>query len=114
IDRDRLVEGEAQVLGERALARAVEARDPHTDLVVAARVHRELHAIEQLTELLVDVVGDYVLRDLRLEPVFLRRAVGDDLLDRPVDVLAGVEQRTDGRHLYAPELAHQPPTWTER
>ena len=84
-----LVEGEPEVLGERALARAVEPRHPDADLVLAARLHRRLHAVEQLPELLLDALGDDVLGDLGLQALLLRRAVGDDLLDRAVDVLAG-------------------------
>ena len=78
---------QAQVLGEGALARAVEPGDPDADFVLAARFHRQLHLGQQLLELLLDALGDDVLGDLGLQARLLRRAVGDDLLDGAVDVL---------------------------
>ena len=48
--------------------------------------------LEQLLELLLDALGDDVLRDLGLEALLLGGAIGDDLLDGPVDVLVRVEE----------------------
>jgi hypothetical protein len=92
VDGALVVEGQAEVLGERALTGTVEARDPDADLVFATGLHRQLHAIEELAELLLNALGDHVLGDLSLEAAFLRGAIGDDLLDGPVDVLAWVEE----------------------
>ena len=95
VDLALVIEGQAQVLGERALARTVEAGHPDADFVLATRFHGQLHAVQQLAELLFDALGDDVFRDLGLEAVFLRRTVGDDLLDVAEDVLARVEERTN-------------------
>ena len=92
VDGALIIERQAEVLGERALARTIEARDPNTHFVFATGFHRELHAIEELAELLLDALGDHVLGDLGLEATFLRGAIGDDLLDGPVNVLAWIEE----------------------
>ena len=93
-----VVEGQPQVLGEGAFTRAVEARGPDTDLMLATHFHGQLHPIQKLEELLLDAVGDHVLGDLRLQAFLLGRAVGDDLFDRAVDVLVGVEEGADGHN----------------
>jgi hypothetical protein len=69
VDLALIIESQAQVLGERAFARTVEAGNPNADLVLATRFHGQLHAVEQLTELFLDALGDHVLRDLGLEAV---------------------------------------------
>src|SRR5690606_24061126 len=97
VDDTTIVERQTEVLGEGALPRAIEAGDPDTDLVLAPGFHRQLHLGEQVVELLLDVLGDDILRDFRLESVLLRDAVGDDLLDGSGDVFTGIEERTD-RH----------------
>ena len=97
VDLDGRVEREAEVLGERAFARAVKTRDPDADLVVTAINHRLLHACQQAAEGLFDAFGDDVLGDLGLQLRLLRGRVGDDLLDRAVQAFGGVEQGVD-RH----------------
>ena len=92
VDLHALVEGEAEILRERALARSVEARDPDPDLVPAAGFHRRLDVLQQALELMLDAVGDDVLADLRFQPLFLRRLIRDHLFDRPVYALIGIEQ----------------------
>src|SRR5258708_2178170 len=98
VDLYALVEGEAEILRERALARSVEARDPDPDLVPAAGFHGRLNILQQPLELVLDAVGDDVLSDLRLQPLFLRSLIRDHLFDRPVYALIGVEQRADLGH----------------
>ena len=95
IDGDAGVEGQAEILGEGALAGSVEARYPDTDLVLATRIHGGLHLEQQFVELFVDAVGDDVLGDFLLEPLLLGNAIGDDLFDTAVDIFAGVEECFD-------------------
>ena len=103
VDAALIVEGQPQVFGEGAFAGAVITRAPDADLMLSAGLHRQLHPIQKLLELLLDAVGDHVLGDLRLEAIFLGGAVGDDLFDRAIDVLAGVKEGADG-HKHFPEL----------
>ncbi|MCY1417035.1 hypothetical protein D9M71_325550 [compost metagenome] len=95
IDLDTVVEGQAEVFGKRALARAVETGDPDAHFVLTASIHGSFHPAQQLVELLVDSVCHYILGDLSLETLFLGDSVGDDLLDASVDVFAGVEKLFD-------------------
>jgi hypothetical protein len=95
VDRDAIVEGQAQVLGEGAFARAIEAGDPDADFILAADIHRGFHLQQQVLELLVDALGDHVFGDFRLQSGLLRNAIGDDLLDVAMDILARVEQLSD-------------------
>jgi len=98
IDLYRLIECETEIFGERALARAVEAGDPHSDLMAPAGFHRRLDVLQQSFELILDAVGDDILGDFRLQPLRLRRLVGDHLLDRAVDAAARVEEGVDLGH----------------
>ncbi len=91
VDGALVVKGQAEVLCERAFTGTIEAGHPDTDLVLPPRLHCQLHAIEKLAELLLNALGDHVLGDLSLEAAFLRGAIGDDLLNGPIDVLAWVE-----------------------
>jgi succinylglutamate desuccinylase len=59
-----LVQRHTQVLGEGALSGAVEAGNPHADLVLSAGLHGKLHLAKQPLELLFDVLGDDVFGDL--------------------------------------------------
>src|ERR1700675_3326558 len=49
-----------------------------------------------MAELLLNAFSDPVLGDLSLETAFLRSAITDDFLNSPVDVLAWVEERSNG------------------
>ena len=66
-----LVEREPEIFRERALARPIKAGHPDTDFVLAARLHGELHAVQQFAELLLDALGDDVFGDFGLEPTLL-------------------------------------------
>src|SRR5690606_335668 len=102
IDLGSLIEGESDVLRERALARSIEAGDPNPDLMPAPALHRGLHILQQALELGFDAIRDDVLANLRLQAVLLRRLVRDHLLDGPVDALSGVEQRANLSHIREP------------
>lgn len=118
VDYAVTVQGKAEILGERALARTIEAGHPHPDLVSSADVHGGLHLFEQVFELLLDPVGYLVFGDFRPQPCLLGGLIGDDLLDRAVDVPAGIEKGADRGHGDV-QSCHivgidQLPTWTER
>ena len=110
------VQGKAEILCERALARTVEARHPNADLVASADFHGDLHLFEQVSKLLLDPVGHLVLRDFRPQPAVLGGLISDDLLDRAVDVPAGIEEGADRGHGDVQFFVgvDQLPTWTER
>ena len=93
---DRAVlEGVAEVLGERAFARAEEAGDPDADALV--RLGRGLgDGLEQGVVLVPDAVGGDVLGDLGVDRLLVGLVDLDDLLDLPRQV-AG-EQVADRRH----------------
>ena len=94
-----LVEGQTEILGEGTLARAVEARDPDAHLIAAAHIHCHLHPGEQALKLFLKVRGDDILGDLRPQTHLLRRAVGNHLLNRAVNVLGWVEKLLERRHI---------------
>ena len=61
INGDAIVKCQAQILGERALTRAIEARHPDANFIFATNVHGGFHLEQEILELLVDTVGDNVL-----------------------------------------------------
>ena len=81
VAQDRAVlEGVAEVLGERTLARAEEARDPDADALV--RLGRGLgDRLQQLGVLVPDAVGGDVLGDLGVDRLLVGLIDLDDLLD---------------------------------
>ena len=91
VDRSLVVEGEAEIFGEGALARAIEAGHPDSHFVLATSLHGHLHAIKELAELLLDALRDHIFRDFSLQPVFLGSTISDDLLDRPINVLGRIK-----------------------
>ncbi|MDT4865681.1 hypothetical protein FQZ97_1004990 [compost metagenome] len=95
IDLDAVVKSQTEVLGQRALTRAVEAGNPDPHLVFTTCIHGSLHLEQQLVELLIDAVSHHILGDLGLETCLLRDAIGDDLFDAAVNVFAGVEKLFD-------------------
>src|SRR6266508_459748 len=98
VDLHALVEGEAEILRERALTRSVEARDPDPDLVPGAGFHGRLDTLQQPLELMLDALGDDILADFRLQAFFLRSLIRDHFFDRPVNALSGIEKRADLGH----------------
>ena len=108
IDLDAVIEGQAEVFGERALARSVEAGHPNAHFVFTANVHGGFHLEQQVFKLLVDAVGHHVFGDFGSESGLLRNTVGDDLFYAAMDVLGWVEKLLDV-HIVIPCL-DQPPT----
>lgn len=64
---------------------------PDANFVLAARFHGQLHPVEQLPELIFNTFGHDVFGDLGAQTIFLRCAVGDDLLNGSVDIFVGIE-----------------------
>ena len=84
--QDRVVlESIAEVLGERAFARAEEARDPDADALV--RVGRGLgDGLEQMGVLVADAVGGDVLGDLGIDRLLVGLIDLDDLFDLAAEI----------------------------
>ena len=80
-----VLQGIAEVLGERAFARAEEAGDPDADAFV--RVGRGLgDGLEQMGVLVPDAVGGDVLGDLGVDRLLVGLIDLDDLLDLAAEV----------------------------
>ncbi|MNN38032.1 hypothetical protein D3C81_1520070 [compost metagenome] len=67
INGNAIVKCQAQILGERALTRAIEARHRDADFVFATNVHGGFHLEQEILKLLVDAVGNHVFRDFRFQ-----------------------------------------------
>ena len=92
------VQGEAEVLAEGALTRAIETGDPDPDLRLTT-IEGVLHQLQELDVGGVDLVGDDVLGDFRLQLRFFNAAVGDDFFDLAIQRAMLVEEGANSRHV---------------
>src|SRR5580658_3072230 len=64
----------------------------------ATRIHSGLHLLQEPLELRVNPIGHHILGDFPAQPLLLGGLISNDLLDRAVDVPAGIEERADCGH----------------
>ena len=99
LHHDLVIKGQPQIFGKRAFARAIEARYPNAHLILPTLIHRQLHFGEQILKLLLDMFRHKILSDLRLQPLCLRRVIGDHLFNRTVNIFRRVEQLLDQHNI---------------